>query len=224
MLPQRKLCVAKAPLLQQEAELKLLGQELDAMDPNDENDAIKLVQYGEEREPAVAAIERQSAAALLDNRLAAVRVAAFAILLVIVLFADAEWAGHYTSLQLLLALFPVGWALEFSLLVYVSPTPRDGRREQLMRWASFFALCAALVGSLLMAVDPDHEFAKQNDKQCLAGLTVFMLITRNVYFAGIVLAFCRAMTVSAPVPVAILMFVMMFSVAISDIFGGKALS
>ena len=216
--------LSKAPLLRQEADLMLLGQEFDAMDANDENDAAKLARYGEERELAVAAIDRQTAAALIDNRLAAVQVAAFANLLVIVLFADAEWAGHHTLLQLLLTLFPFGWALEFSLLVYTRPPPQDNSREHLMRWASFSVLCAALIGSVLMAVDPDHEITVENNKQCLAGLTVFMLITRNVYFARMVLAFCSAMAAVAPVLIAILMFVMMFSLATCDIFGGKVVS
>ena len=202
----------------------LLGREIDAMDPNDNYDAAKLARCVGEQERATAAIDDQIAALLNDDRLAAVQLAACVNLLVIVLLADSEWHGHHTLMQLLLALFPVGWAVEFAILVFMGPVLRANSREEIMRWASFFVLCAALIGSVLIAADPDHVIADENSKQALAGLTVFMLITRNVYFSKIVFAFCRALTVAVPILIAILMFVMMFALATCDIFGAKVVS
>ena len=106
----------------------------------------------------------------------------------------------------------------------MGPVLRANSREEIMRSASFFVLCAALIGSVLIAVDPDHVIVDESSKQALAGLTVFMLITRNVYFSKMVFAFGRAMTVAVPILIAILMFVILFALATCDIFGAKVLS
>jgi hypothetical protein len=49
--------LARAPLLQKEADLMLLGREIDAMDPNDKHDAAKLARCVGEQKRATAAID-----------------------------------------------------------------------------------------------------------------------------------------------------------------------
>jgi len=151
------------------------------------------------------------------------QLSSLANLAVVAALADADWHGNKPLFKVLLGLFPLAWALEFVyIMFYVPPLDEVQHPDKAVsQRASRLVLLSGVVGSVLMIIDNTHYFTSENTQHAFASATVFLFITRNLYFSRMVLAFCRVLVRCFSLITAIFMFMLLFCQASKDIFGDK---
>jgi len=219
--------LASKPLLQDEAELMLLESEIDAATDNDDsndntNAAFDLEALEEAHEKLQEKVDEQIGKCY-DQHMIILQMSSMANLAVVAALADADWHGNSTLFKVMLAGFPLAWAIEFAYVLFYGPTldVLQHPDKAVSQRASVLVLLFGVAGSVLMMCDQTHELTSANTQHALASSTVFMFITRNLYFSRMVLAFGRVMIRCLPLVSAIFMFMLLFGQASKDLFGTK---
>ena len=219
--------LASKPLLQDEAELMLLEQEIDAATDDDSsndntNAAIDLEALEEAHEKLQERVNEELGKCHNENILI-LQLSSLANLAVAAALADSDWNGNRTLFKVLLVLFPLAWAIEFVYVLFYSPTldALQHPDKAVSQRSSLLVLIFGVSGSVLMICDQQHELTAENTQHAFASATVFLFITRNVSFSRMVLAFGRVLIRCFPLVSAIFMFMLIFCQASKDIFGDK---
>lgn len=219
--------LASKPLLQDEAELMLLESEIAAAtDDDDSNDnmntAFDLEALEEAHEKLQARVDEQLGESD-DQHLIILQLSSMANLAVAAALADSDWHGNSSLFKVLLTIFPLVWTVEFLYLLWHGPTldPLQHPDKAVSQRASVLVLLFGMVGSVLMICDQQQDLTSANTQHALASATVFLFITRNLYFSRMVLAFGRVLIRCFPLVSAIFMFVLVYCQASKDIFGDQ---
>jgi len=222
--------LASKPLLQDEAELMLLDQEIyAATDDDSSNDNINAAFDLEALEEAHEKLQEhvdEELGKCHDDHMIILQLSSLANLAIAAGMADADWYGNSSLFKWLLALFPLVWATEGLYKLFYSPAldALQHPDKAVSQRASVLVLLFGVSGSVLMICDQEHDLTAANTQHALASATVFLFITRNLYFSRMVLAFIRVMVRCFPLVSAIFIFMLMFCQASKDIFGDKVAS
>jgi hypothetical protein len=130
-----------------------------------------------------------------------------------------------TALEWLLFLFPIGFLLEMVQETLVSGwrtifLSHERPARQIARWSSVGLIGLGLLGALCR-LDPDGSGMSRNTSRAIACFTALLVVTKNKAFDKTLLTFGRAVTKASPTVMAILVFVMLYALVSTDLFGYK---
>ena len=130
------------------------------------------------------------------------------------------------ALEWVLGAFPIFFGLELVSHVWATglkQTVKDCKHPDLqVAWFMGGAtILVALAGTALLTFDFNHNVTSSQDARTLASFSVLLVILYSKKFGQVTLAFGRAAASVVPTIIAILMAVVMFAVASTDLFGDK---
>ena len=229
--------IAPSQLVQGEAELMLLDQHI-----SEHEGTLMGVMLRDDRAVATTELDKLSLARddvqlEVDELLAALSVGERERLLVVQLVAWANvWVAAWygcsslndataTALEWLLFLFPIGFLLELIQEIWVSGwrviiLSHERPAKQMARWCSLGLIGLGLLGSICR-IDPDGIGVSQNTARGLASFTGLLVVTKARQFDKTLLTFGRAVSKAVPTVIAITIFVMLYALGSTDLFGYK---